>query len=453
MMELNMKTLNEINEYVKNQRYRINEKYRLKYHLMPPVGWMNDPNGLLFFKGKYHLFYQYNPFSSLPGIMLWGHATSEDLIHFKDEEVALVPTDEHTSIFSGGAIEIDGVLNAIYTLHYEQEGEKREEVYLAKSEDGFHFSKPICVFDNQTLPDTISKEDFRDPYPIQVGDMFYVLVGGKNVEKNQGLIVVLKGTNLEQLQYAFTIGPFYELGDMGECPSYHKVDGKDVLLVSGCHVQNRENDFKNMNSSVFIVGNLDLSQGKMQIDFIKEIDKGDTFYAPQFINGIKEPVMIGWLEMWGKEYPTHELGHHWVGAFSIPRKLTIQGTDICQMPVDSVNKYHLSEKTPSKCLDIRLTFESKGRGIISGRNGKVIFGLEDYFYLDATQSNNKNGYIRRTNQKYESCSIRVLLDISSIEIFIDGGREAISSRIYLDGEYQISFDSSIKDVKIKEVGA
>lgn len=453
MMVIKMKGLFEINDFVHAQKRNVNNTYRLKYHMMPPIGWMNDPNGLIYFKGKYHLFYQYNPYNTLPGTMLWGHATSKDLIEFEDEPIAIAPTEEHTSIFSGGAIEIQGELNAIYTLHYEHNGVKKEEVYLTKSKDGTHFSTPICVFDNSTLPENISRMDFRDPFPVQIEGMYYVFLGGKDIKLNKGVIVVLQGDSLDNLTYSFTLGPFYELGDMGECPSYFKVNEKDVLLVSGCHVQNRENDFKNINSSMFIVGKLNFKQGKMDIDFIKEIDKGDAFYAPQFINGNHEPVMIGWMEMWGKEYPTHELNHNWTGAFSIPRKLYIKGNDIYQIPIDSIISYHKEtlEKI-SHCLDISFDIFYKGTFEIKGTNGKVAMNLEDYFYLDTTQANNKNGYIRRTNHRYSSCHIRMLIDISSIEVFIANGKEAISSRIYLDGEYSITHNDAVRNLQMKEVG-
>ncbi|MDE6655595.1 MAG: glycoside hydrolase family 32 protein, partial [Anaeroplasmataceae bacterium] len=395
-----MKSLSEIDNFVEVQKKKVNDKYRLKYHMMPPVGWMNDPNGLIYFGCKYHLFYQYNPYNTLPGTMVWGPSTSKDLIRFKDEPIAIVPTEEHTSIFSGGAIEINGELNAIYTLHYEHDGLKKEEVYLSKSKDGIHFSNPVCVFDNDVLPENISRMDFRDPFPVQIDDTYYVLLGGKDIKLNKGVIVVLKGNTLDKLEYAFTLGPFYELGDMGECPSYYKVDNKDVIIVSGCHVQNRENDFRNINSSIFIVGELDFKQGKMAIDFIKEIDKGDAFYAPQFINGSNEPVMIGWMEMWGKEYPTHEMNHNWTGAFSIPRKLLIKDNDIYQMPVDNIKSYHKAYCSNTHCLDICFDIFYKGKFEINGTNGKVVLSLEDYFYLDTTQANNKNGYIRRTNHTY-----------------------------------------------------
>lgn len=451
MMVSSMKSLEEINDFVQIQKAKVKNTYRLKYHMMPPVGWMNDPNGLIYFKGKYHFFYQYNPFRALPGTMLWGHSTTTDFLHFKDEPVALAPTIENTSIFSGGAIEVDGILNAIYTLHYECEDVKKEEVYLSKSMDGIHFEEAICVFNNETLPENISRSDFRDPFPTYINNKFYVFVGGKDLQLNQGVIVVLEGESLEKLKYSFTIGPFYELGDMGECPSYFRIQDKDVLLVSGCHVQNKDNDFKNINSSCFIVGNIDFNCGYMDVDFIKEIDKGDAFYAPQFINGIHEPIMIGWMEMWGKEYPTNELNHHWTGAFTIPRKLSLQNHDIYQEPI-SLKEFHknLNFNYPH-CLD--MSFELKNEAMIQilGRNGKITLALNDYFILDTTQANNHNGFIRRTNSTYKTCFIQVVLDVSSIEIFINHGKEAISSRIYLDGDYDISFNENVHLNAIKEV--
>lgn len=453
MMVNNMNSKFEIDEYIKKEKNKVNEQYRLKYHLVPPIGWMNDPNGLIFYQGRYHLFYQYNPYRSLPGTMLWGHATSNDLVSFKDEEVALVPTEDFTSIFSGGAIEEQNTLTAVYTLHYEQMDSKREEVYLSKSLDGVSFNKPIKIFDNETLPKHISREDFRDPFPIMINDRYYVFVGGKDKTLNQGVIIVLSGLDLSHLTYSFSIGPFYELGDMAECPSYFRMNDKDVLLVSGCHVQTRDNDFKNINSSIFVVGNIDFKNGNMKVDFIKEIDKGDAFYAPQFINGCKDPIMIGWMEMWGKEYPTHELNHHWTGAFTIPRRVHIQNNDIFQTPVASLDS-HLKEWKNGPyphCLNITFEIKNQGCFILSSRNGKVIFGLNEQFYLDTTQSNNKNGFIRKTNRTYISCQVRVLLDVSSIEIFVDNGREAISSRIYLDGDYELSYNEYVSDVCIQEV--
>ena len=146
---------------------------------MPPVGWMNDPNGLVYFNGKYHLYYQYNPYDTHTGKMCWGHAVSEDLISYTGCGVALMHDGADERAFSGGAIEADGGITAYYTLHIEDGDKKKEEVYKAYSSDGNEFKNLVKVFDNASLPENISRTDFRDPCPVKIGDTYYGFVGGK----------------------------------------------------------------------------------------------------------------------------------------------------------------------------------------------------------------------------------------------------------------------------------
>ncbi len=449
-----MTELIKANYYVVKAKNAVNGKYRLKYHVMPPAGWMNDPNGLVYFKGKYHLYYQYNPYDTRTGKMCWGHAVSEDLVTYSEGGVALAHDGAHESVFSGGAIETDGTITAYYTLHFECGETKTEEVYAGASVDGNAFSNVTKVFDNETLPENISRTDFRDPCPVKIGDTYYVFVGGKDTLKNAGVIVVLGGKSPEKLEYKFYIGPFCELGDMGECPSYFKVNGKDVLLASGCRVQERGNDFKNTNASVFIVGDLDFEKGEMKVDFIKEIDKGDAFYAPQFVRGADKPVMIAWFETWDKPYPTNDMGHGWVGAFTMPRIIEYKNGDIFQSPVDGLNayRYEVCEGEVPESADISFEFCGEGALTLEGDNGKVTVGNDGGVYLDTRFANNSNGCIRRTNGNYGRCYVRILLDVSGIEVFIDEGRETISSRIYIDGEYRLSMSGGVSRLKIKGIG-
>ena len=442
------------NNYIANSRRTVKNEYRLKYHMMPPIGWLNDPNGLIYFRGRYHLYYQFNPYASCPGKMCWGHFVSDDLISYVDDGVALKPDIEDASAYSGGSIEYEGKIHAFYTLHIENENGKSEEVYKAVSLVGFCFDQGVKVFDNEYLPANISRTDFRDPCPVKVGDTYYVFVGGKDEVLNKGVIIVLRGKTPDRLYYAFTIGPFYELGEMGECPSYFRIGGNDVIIVSGCNVPEKGNDFKNINSSVFIVGNLDFESGKMEVDFIREIDKGDAFYAPQFIRGLDKPVMIGWLEMWEKKYPTHEKNHGWVGAFSIPRELTIKDGEIYQNPVENLNGYleDVPAEVVPKCADITLHFNGEGALKIKGDDGEVVIGKDRGVYLDTNLTNNMFGCVRRTNNDYRECEVRILLDVSSIEVFVDGGREVISSRIYIDGNYSLEVNGDISQILIKEIG-
>lgn len=448
-----MNNIEVANGYIEKAKCEVNGKYRLKYHMAPPVGWMNDPNGLIYFGGEYRLYYQAHPFGSTNGVMHWGGYVSDDLISYGDLGVVLAPDCNGENIFSGGAVEKDGKIFALYTRHYEHYGEKSEEIYLATSGNGKDFDLCGKVFDNETLPENISRVDFRDPCPAKIGDEYFVFVGGKDINTNRGLIVVLGG-ELTNLKYKFTIGPFYELGDMGECPSYCRVDGKDVIVASGCNVAQRGNDFKNVNSSVFIVGDIDFENGNMKVDFIREIDKGDTFYAPQFVSGAKTPTMIGWFEMWGKRYPTHEWGHGWAGAFTVPRQLGIEDGTIIQAPVKSLEKYerNAADGAIPKCADIRLNFSGEGKVTLKAENGEVVVGSDGGIYLDTERANNLNGCVRRTDGTYTSCNVRILLDVSGIEMFIADGRETISSRIYLDGDYSLETDGAVEVESIKEIG-
>lgn len=445
--------IQRVNRYIAKQKRTVNAQYRPGYHMAPPCGWMNDPNGLIAFGGKYHLYYQFNPFDTRTGTMYWGHFVSDDLITYEDAGVSIAPEEEYESIFSGGAIEYGGRICALYTRHFEQGDFIKEEVYAAFSADGDRFAEKRRVFDNDRLPANLSRADFRDPCPVKAGGRYYAFLGGKDVLLNRGVIIVLGGSTPESLEYEFYLGPFAELGDMGECPSYFRVNGKDVIIVSGCHVHERDNDFMNINASVFIVGNLDFGRGAMDVDFIKEIDKGDTFYAPQFIRGAEQPVMIGWLEMWNKPYPTRDMRHGWVGAFSIPRKIEYRDGDIFQQPADGLKKYLVKAdgETAPRRAEITLRLGRGGRVTVSGENGKVEIFNDGNVCLDTRFTNNSYGSIRRTGGVYEACGISVLLDESSIEIFVDGGREAISSRIYIDGNYRITSDGDATILNINEI--
>lgn len=446
--------IRQANSYIAQFKRTVNNEYRLNYHMMPPIGWLNDPNGLIYFKGRYHLYYQFNPYASRPGQMCWGHFVSSDLIEYLDDGVALKPDTENASAYSGGAIEHHGKIHAFYTLHIETEEGKSEEVYKAVSENGFSFDKGVKVFDNEYLPQNLSRADFRDPCPVKIGDIYYVFVGGKDVNLNAGVIVVLSGKSTDRLHYDFTIGPFYELGNMGECPSYFRIGDKDVLVVSGCSVLPRDNDFKNVNSSVFVVGEIDFTNRLMKVDYIKEIDKGEAFYAPQFIRGENKPIIIGWMEMWERKYYTHEKNHGWVGAFSIPREITIKDGDIFQSPVKTLDGYLVDVETGvvPKCSDIRFKFKGDGEITIFGSNGSVSVKKDGEVYVDTTKSNNLYGCIRKTNGRFVDCDVRILLDVSSIEVFVDNGREVISSRIYIEGDYSIKTRGNIFNLIIKEIG-
>ena len=467
----------------------INDLFRPKYHMTPKVGWMNDPNGLIYFKNEYHLYFQSNPFHTKPGQMIWGHFVSPDLISFKELDYALALEKNGENAYSGGAIEVDNEINIFYTLHTEkhphlirfdgevldgdevmneEENEKRktlyrpnegkdvkeEDIYHSISKDGLYFDRGQLVFDNETLPENLSRTDFRDPNPVKIGDTYYLFVGGKDLELNQGVIIVLKSKTLDHFEYAFYLGPYYALGDMAECPSYMRIGDKDVIIVCGSNTPRKDNDFRNINSSIFIVGNLDFDRGTMKVDFIKEIDKGDSYYAPQFIRGTDRHIMVGWMEMWGKKYPTRRMHHGWVGAFSIPREITIKDGEIYQNPIKELDNYTrvVHQEYLPRQADMTLTIEEGDSFIIKGDNGELVFGNDgNGIYIDNTKTNSIYESIRHTNNRYAKCPIRILIDNSSIELFVNNGQEVITDRFYIEGDLKLIPSNKNKEVLIKEV--
>ena len=438
-------TLERANNYIKSNKSEVNQIYRLKYHMAPPIGWMNDPNGLVKFNDEYHFFYQFYPYDSVWGPMHWGHFVTKDLINYKDLDVALAPDrDDESGCFSGGAIVDNNKINLVYTRHYEKDNFKRENDCLAVSEDNIHFEKKGIIFDNELLPADYSRCDFRDPAPYKIDNKYYIFMGAKNEKTNEGIIVILESESLSNFKYSFTIGPLYEFGDMGECPSYHKIDGLDVLVCSGCHVKEKNNSFKNDNSSVFIIGKIDFINKKMDIYNVHECDKGDSFYAPQFIQNEEKPTIIGWLEMWGKTIPTHTLGHKWAGAFSIPRVLELKDNRIYQHPV-SLKDYYVpvTGNKVSRVAHIDLKAFGSFNVTFKAKNGFFsISGNKEAVTLDTVSANNLYNKIRKTDHGYTLTKLEILLDSSSVEVFVNDGEFVISSRIYLDTDYEIIVDGN-----------
>ncbi|WP_435367539.1 glycoside hydrolase family 32 protein, partial [Klebsiella pneumoniae] len=167
------------------------------FHLAPPAGWMNDPNGLIYFNGRYHAFFQHHPASAYQGPMHWGHATSTDMLHWQHEPVALAPGDKYDrdGCFSGSAVDDDGVLSLIYTGHIclEDRGNDsiiREVQCLATSHDGIHFEKQGCVL---TPPEGIMH--FRDPKVWHEEGSWWMVIGARDASDN-GQVLLYRGTSL-----------------------------------------------------------------------------------------------------------------------------------------------------------------------------------------------------------------------------------------------------------------
>src|SRR5581483_226994 len=143
---LTVNKLQQAEEAIKRAKEKVRDDYRLGYHIMAPANWINDPNGLVQYKGEYHVFYQHHPYDENWGPMHWGHVKSKDLVHWEYLPIALAPTEayEKDGCFSGSAVDDNGVLTLIYTGNIWVDREKDildQSQCIATSTDGIHFTK------------------------------------------------------------------------------------------------------------------------------------------------------------------------------------------------------------------------------------------------------------------------------------------------------------------------
>lgn len=442
-----MYTLEKANQYIEQNKSKVVPEFRLKYHAMPDIGWMNDPNGLVYYKNRYHVFFQHYPYDSVWGAMHWGHLVSDDLVIFRSLPVALAPDQEdETGCFSGGAIvdpEDPDLLYLFYTKHYEKHGIIRETQGLAISRDGIRFEKRNHpVIGVKDLPEHASITDFRDPNPFYHNGYYYVFIGSKN-HSNDGQFLIYRSKDLNHFEYHDTIRHPKYFGTMAECPDFSMIDGQGVFLYSAINLQKQRLRFRNINSSLYIIGDFDLERKTYAFHTIDEIDKGHHFYAPQtLVDGRGRTIMIAWMDMWGQPYVTHELGHYWSGALTFPRELMVKGGILYQYPVEEIKNYYgmkiaiqdgviLPKQVDLFLMKTAEPFSIVFSNILDENDAFTIQYDGSYVWFDGEKIKLYPLSQRSTTYCYEEVSLRILLDTSSVEIFVNEGREAITSRVYL----------------------
>lgn len=351
---------------------------RLQYHFEPETGWMNDPNGLIFYKGKYHAFFQHNPYSSQWGQMHWGHAVSDDLLHWQELPIALYPDqwyEDEGGCFSGSAVEKDGKLYLFYTS---VSHELKQTQSVAYSDDGVHFTKypGNPVIRNNPL----GYADFRDPKVTQIDGVYYMVVGTGN--ETTGKVLLFTSEDLLRWDYVGILFEGAEYAHCIECPDFFKLEDKYVLMFSKIGETER--------STQFVVG--DFRDGRLTDYTIFRPEWGIDFYAPQTFCRDDRRIMIGWMYHWGKEAPE---GCPYAGALSIPRELKFQEGRLCNYPVQEVQHLLKQESAYVSCNRNELRLRD--------RQGNV--------------------YTYPVNPPDR---IDILEDTKSIEVFFNGGEDSFT---------------------------
>ncbi|MGN1094653.1 MAG: glycoside hydrolase family 32 protein [Candidatus Neoclostridium sp.] len=319
----------------------MNEAYKPKYHFSPSRGWINDPNGLVYFRGEYHMFYQYHPNPDCDAVgAFWGHAVSKDLLRWKELPPALVPGEPYdkNGCWSGTAVVKNDRLYVLYTGYAETEKGVRQTQCLARSDDGENFVKyeGNPVIGSSQLPKGASKVDFRDPEAFWEDGELFVLIGS-HTDGGVPQCLLYKTADMIEYEYVGVAAKRKNCGTMWECPNVVGFGDERALILSPQWFPAKGNKFTNVSSTVYGVGRFDKESGKFRMGSLRELDGGCDFYATRCIQlDERTPVMTAWLQMWGRRMIPLELGHGWSGAISLSRILGLKNGKITQKPVDAV---------------------------------------------------------------------------------------------------------------------
>jgi fructan beta-fructosidase len=438
------------------------EPYRLQAHFSPKEKWMNDPNGMVYYKGNYHLFFQYYPKATVWGPMHWGHAVSKDLIHWKQLPIALYP-DKLGYIFSGSAV-IDKnntsgfgtkdkpAMVAIFT-HHDPKGEKAgASTYQNQSiayslDEGTTWTK----YKSNPVVKNPGIKDFRDP------KVFWYAPGNKWVMTlaTKDRITFYSSPNLKDWKKESEFGRMLGAhGGVWECPDLIplKLNGKEywVLLVS--INPGGPNDGS---ATQYFVGHFDGSKFTPTSTETKWIDHGpDNYAGVTWSNTGTRKIFLGWMSNWlyANQAPTVK----WRSAMTIPRELSLKSAAgdiwLASNPVEELeniitktinvdagllakdnNIFSVIKQTPAQYTLKFNTQAVKDYSVILSNNAgeKLVIGYNaknSRYYIDRTKAG-QNGF----NKQFASISyaprislsptsnFELLVDASSVELFADGG--------------------------------
>lgn len=433
-----------------------NDRYRLGYHVSAPAGWINDPNGFCYYKGYYHIFYQYHPYSADWGPMHWGHSRSKDLVHWESLPIALAPDTkaDEDGCFSGSAIVKDDVLYLIYTgHHYYNDGDPDhfwQNQNLAYSTDGINFTK----YENNPIIASAPEDNthhFRDPKVWEKDGKYYMILGSQGKD-GVGRAIIYRSDDLKDWQYLGEIAKANGLtteGFMWECPDFFELADKDILLLSPQGIEAQGQKYLNLFQTGYFVGNFDYSTNTFEHGGFTELDHGHDFYATQTtLAPDGRRLVFGWMDMWESKFP--EKADGWAGALTLLRELELKDDQLYMRPVKEAvqlrtaeisawnkqvtEKTLLCENEHQAEIDLTLTTDQAFELAFTDQDKQVKLTFDQATHTFTLL----NGDARYASIKPNSeLKLQIFIDTSSLEIFINDGEAVFTERFYFDNAPQV----------------
>ena len=439
------------------------------FHVTAAVGWLNDPNGFSVYRGEYHLFYQYHPYSTQWGPMHWGHLKTKDFVRWERLPAALAPDQpyDRDGCWSGGAAELpDGRQLLMYTGRRVQEENGQEVVYQTQClavGDGRDYQKytgnPVLTAEH--LPAGCSPHDFRDPKLWREADGTYHAVTVTRTEDGSGAVLLYRSADGFSWAFERILDRCRnEYGTMWECPDFFSLDGQEVLLVSPMEMRPVDLRFHAGYGAIYLLGEENRETGSFSRREVQSLDYGLDFYAAQTLETPDgRRVMIAWMQNWGT-VTCQPRDAHCFGEMILPRELSLREGRLIQNPVREIERYRRSpvryqavpvegearlEGIRGRTLDMTLSVRpADGAGyrwfqVCVAKDGASMTTVRyqpdcGTICVDRSRCgapydivHSRNFLVRRQEG---SVKLRFIMDRHSLELFVNDGEQAASLLLY-----------------------
>ncbi|WP_270416300.1 glycoside hydrolase family 32 protein [Bifidobacterium pseudolongum] len=447
-----------------------NDRWYPRFHIASDGGWINDPNGLCHYNGRWHVFYQLHPYGTQWGPMHWGHVSSPDMVHWRREPIAFAPSleQERHGVFSGSAvIGDDGKPRIYYTGHRWANGKDNtggdwQVQMLAEPDDDelTSFTKLGMIID---CPTDEVDHHFRDPKVWKTAGTWYMTFGVSSKDKRGQMWLY---TSPDMVHWTFD-RVLFEHPDpdvfMLECPDFFPItdaNGNEKWVIGFSAMGAKPHGFmnRNLNNAGYMIGTWKPGESFRPETEFRLWDWGHNFYAPQSFTTDGRQIMYGWMSPFVSPISMEEDG--WCGNLTLPREITLGADgDLHTAPAKEVEGLRLStaelgsmhvepnqdvtilddaqateiemtidlNATNAERAGLRVHATPDGHGtmiVYDAQTGRVVIDRQNVAHGD-------RGYRAAPLSEEELASgtltLRVFIDRGCVEVYVNGGRQAMSS--------------------------
>lgn len=430
--------------------------FREQYHFHPFKNWINDPNGLCWYQGNYHMFYQANPHEQRWDDMYWGHCVSSDLVHWIHLPYVLFPQQEllenpnrKGGAFSGSAVPLEDQVVFYLTRHdgpQEDGADTVEWQTMMRSTNLLEFQPEVEII--REKPEGAG-HDFRDPKVLKIGDYWYMVLGS-NLD-GVSAILLYRSADMEKWEYT---GPLLREEDRGsttiECPDFFFLDG--TYVATGALMKHRDAGGRYQMTRCYLG---DWKEERLQVRQTQWFDFGSNYYAVQSFEHQGRRIAIGWISDFYGEHVAAPSGAY--GSMALPRELHVKNNHLYMKPVEEVYRLLGQQLYKGSAMVGIPEIEGNCYYVKAEFSGDTDFAFllgedrEQSIWLKREQGITRIQTQGTKSSQVDFCAdvtqvrkVEVFVDRRTVEVYLNDG-EAAGTKIFYNRGYNGVFNAKVAD--------